>query len=143
MVSYFNQLRTEQQRVSMEALQTASLPPAGAHTVHQALNAPQKEQARLHELVIKHEQTQVERMMIKRNRQMQYISSQQLGASAVWEALPSSPKLRLNSEHVRIALCLRLCRHDHGPPQLQMVPCLPQGHCQPTQSRRLPSRQPH
>jgi len=40
----------------------------------------------------------------------------QLGASSVWSALPSEPKLTLSNEHLRIALCRLLCIDTRSAP---------------------------
>jgi len=47
--------------------------------------------------------------MVDKTRLTQFISSQELGAGTLWTVLPSAPNLRLSCEHIRIALCLRLC----------------------------------
>jgi uncharacterized protein (UPF0212 family) len=47
--------------------------------------------------------------MIGRNRLAQCISLQQQGAATLYSALPSENMLRLPSEHMRLALCRRLC----------------------------------
>jgi len=131
-VDFFNDLRArlheeqveEDRQATPDAVVFVPPSPPTPHTVAQALGAPPKEQGRLRHLVMHERLAEHKRIMESRHRLAQYLSSKELGAGTLWHVLPSSPNLRLSSEHTRIAMCLRLCIDTATVPSKCNVCCL-------------------